>query len=164
MVYQWKPAFQAMAKGVNPQVVGERLEAIKAANGELTRELVLAEAEKKKSPLHKLFTWDDTEAARKYRLAQAGEIIRQIEVVITKPAGKSMVTRGFVRVTPPDEKKQTYIDVTTAFEDPIMREQVVKRARRELLAWKARYEAYEELGELFEAIDAHLNAQKTIAA
>ena len=65
------------------KVIEERLALLMNQNsGRLTKEIVLEDAEDPASPLHSLFEWDDTEAARKYRLSQANEIIRSIKVEV----------------------------------------------------------------------------------
>lgn len=48
----------------------------------LDAEIVLREASKPSSPLHHRFEWDDTEAARRYRLQQANDLIVQYQITI----------------------------------------------------------------------------------
>lgn len=52
-------------------------------DGRLAPADVVAEASDPASPLHDYFEWDDSEAARKYRLSQARTLIRSIKVEIT---------------------------------------------------------------------------------
>ena len=54
-------------------------------NHRLTPAIVLAEAKDPDSPLHPLFEWSDHEAAEKWRLQQARQLIRSVRVVY-KPA------------------------------------------------------------------------------
>lgn len=65
------------------QAIGEALERIRDRYGKLTAKTVLTEARKPKHVLHGQFEWDDSTAAEKYRLAQAGMLIRA--VVVTFP-------------------------------------------------------------------------------
>lgn len=58
-------------------------ELAKRANGDLKPSAVLAEARKKTSVLHRMFEWDDTRAAEKYRLFQARELIASVQYVYT---------------------------------------------------------------------------------
>lgn len=60
------------------EVVAEALNAIYVAHGELTAELVVSEASAPNHPLHHLFTWDDGEAARQWRLEQGRRVIRSV--------------------------------------------------------------------------------------
>lgn len=48
----------------------------------LTPENLIKEAKKKSNPLHNLFEWDDTEAARKWRLQQGRLIINEIKIIV----------------------------------------------------------------------------------
>lgn len=50
--------------------------------GRLTPEAVVKEAEDPSSPLHGEFVWDNTEAARLYRLQQARQLIRVVKVEV----------------------------------------------------------------------------------
>lgn len=50
-------------------------------DGQLTPSAIVKEAKKKSSTLHALFEWDDTAAAREYRLGQARNLIRRIRVI-----------------------------------------------------------------------------------
>lgn len=52
-------------------------------DGRLTPAEVLEEARNPESPLHDQFTWDDTEAAEKYRLGQASRLIVRLRVNVT---------------------------------------------------------------------------------
>tara|TARA_R100001082_G_C4245518_1_gene109240 strand:+ start:61 stop:555 length:495 start_codon:yes stop_codon:yes gene_type:complete len=78
-----KTAF--ISKEVKAQTVGEQLETIQQENGKVTAHLVLDHARPISSPLHPIFQWDDEQAAEQYRLHQARNLIRSIEVV--KPEG-----------------------------------------------------------------------------
>jgi hypothetical protein len=64
------------------QAMKAKLEELaKAANGDLKPSAVLAEARKKTSVLHRMFEWNDTKAAEKYRLFQARELIASVQYV-----------------------------------------------------------------------------------
>lgn len=58
-------------------------ELTRKASGNLTPSAVLAEARKKTSVLHRMFEWNDTKAAEKYRLFQARELIASVQYVYT---------------------------------------------------------------------------------
>jgi hypothetical protein len=77
MVYTWKIGSHIR---VDAEKVGKELEKIKSAK---TPQAVVSYAEThQKSELHSFFEWDDSQAAQKYRLAQARHIISCL--VITK--------------------------------------------------------------------------------
>lgn len=57
------------------------LRRLRSANGgELSKEVVLAAATPASSVLHSLFEWDDAKAGHEYRLCQAGDLIRKVQV------------------------------------------------------------------------------------
>jgi len=59
------------------------LNALAGRSGKLTPEQVIEAAEDESSPLHGCFTWDDTEAAAKWRIEEARELIRSVHIEIT---------------------------------------------------------------------------------
>ncbi len=63
------------------------------SRGRLTPEQVVDAARSSKSALHKCFTWDDSEAAHKWRIDEARELIRsvRIEVVVEDRPIRSIV-------------------------------------------------------------------------
>lgn len=67
--------------GVPAEVAKNALEDIRARHGAIEAETVVEEARKKSNPLHNAFTWDDTEAARQHRLAEARQLVRSVMVV-----------------------------------------------------------------------------------
>lgn len=58
------------------------VKALEDRKGRLTPAQVVEAAKNKQSALHRCFQWDDTKAAASYRLQQAGEVIRQVRLVI----------------------------------------------------------------------------------
>ena len=74
----------------------ETLQALYDEHGILTPELVLSAASDPAHVLHSRFEWDDTEAARRYRLAQASGLIRSVTIVIEKPEARTVAVRAFI--------------------------------------------------------------------
>lgn len=151
MVYQWKSGARIEA---DPQKVGERVEKLSKLNGGgVTAERLLSDARNPKSPLHPCFEWDDAKAAEAHRIAQAGHVLRCL-VKVEAHERKPVPVRAFVPVfREPDAERREYVGITDALNDPLMREQVIASARRELAAWREKYRLYDELAELFEVID-----------
>ena len=76
-VYRFKDAAH-LRPGLDPQAIGERLERLRALDGPgLTSERVVEDARDPNAPHHEHFTWDDSEAAHKHRLAEAGYLVRE---------------------------------------------------------------------------------------
>lgn len=55
------------------------------------RALIVREAAKENSPIHDYFEWDDSEAAVKYRLEQAGCLMRECKTVFTNESSHRMI-------------------------------------------------------------------------
>lgn len=72
-----------MASADQKQIIATRLQRIAARNrGLLTPAAVVKDARNKSSPLHKLFEWNDSVAAHKYRLIQARKLIVTVQVPV----------------------------------------------------------------------------------
>jgi hypothetical protein len=113
------------------QIIGARLGVLERANsGELTPDLVLADAKSHSSPLHKYFDWDDTSAAVKYRRMQAGKLIRSITVEV-KIANSREPMRGYLHVTNA-RKKNVFVSAATVVKTPSYVKQLVSEAREKI--------------------------------
>ena len=155
-IYRWK---EGVRVSLAAQIVGERLEEVRSTYGGLTKQVVVEDAKSKNSPLHSYFEWDDKKAATSYRENQAGELIRWLGVIVEKPDGEEVLTRAFVSVIEQDERG--YTSVAHAMSDNALRKQVLMNAWNELSSFKKKYEEYEELSSVFNAMDTygkkHLN-------
>lgn len=149
MAYQWV----GRKFGVDPNVVGKIFEQIEERDGIVTRIALLLEASEKDSPIHELFEWNDSEAAYKYRLMQAGDIIRHISVVITEDEDKPV--RAFVNVNTDDGQQADglYMNVKKAMQDEESRKIVLRRALHELKIFEKKYSMYKELEGVFLEIE-----------
>jgi hypothetical protein len=75
----------------------KHLQEIYNINGTLTPDLVLHEASQETHPLHRYFEWDDSQAAAKFRLVQAAELIRSVKITIERsPASEPLRVRAWV--------------------------------------------------------------------
>lgn len=123
--------------------VRELLLDIHAARGELTPTHVVEAATDVESPLHSRFEWDDTVAGHRYRLHQAGELIRSVRITYAESEkGEEKSVRGFVNVPTPEGHR--YEPVEAVRENPFQRELVLRAAERE---WKALLRRYAHLEE-----------------
>ena len=89
-------------KGTTPDlaIVAQELGKLETTQGVLTAKAVLKVAQDRDNPLHEYFEWDDTEAAEKYRLSQAENLIRRVKIEVTIDETKVRVVR-YVSVQPP---------------------------------------------------------------
>ena len=154
MVYEW-----GIDKyPVDAQIAGETIEALKSELGKdyIEAEDLLNASRAENAPLHSCFEWDDTIAAEKYRLNQAGDIIRNITVKIVDSSEKPQVVRAFVNVKPRNEKGE-FVSIQTAMIKDEYRDQVLRNALNELQNFKRKYQSYTELRAVFKAIDEVAN-------
>lgn len=151
------PTYKWDIEGLSPldaQSVGEELERLRLANGKLTKEIVLEAAKHRNSPLHDHFEWDDTEAAKKFRLVQARNLIRHVVVVFeSRDSDEKLETRAFVSISSQDENKLIYTSIEDAMSDELMREEVFKNALDALNNWKKKYANLEIFLDVFKAIE-----------
>ncbi|KKL87472.1 hypothetical protein LCGC14_1934390 [marine sediment metagenome] len=147
MYYKWKR--QPFA-GADADVIGEHIESL-AKDGIITPADLVKDAAKKSSPLHKCFEWDDTTAAKAYRITQAQYILRQINVMVERGDETSFVVRAFHHVS--SEEQQGYTTIESALKDPELWNCVLMQAVAEIKAFQQKYKDITEFGSLFGEID-----------
>lgn len=136
----------------------EALKAIAARDGGLLRpSAVVEEARADDSPLHGSFCWDDTEAAARYRIMQAQELIRTFKVEIEKGDGEVVEVPVFVGVstdrTGPSADNPYRLTEAIARKPDLMAV-AVSDALGQLEALRVRYSHLAELSDVWAAIDA----------
>jgi hypothetical protein len=121
-VYRYK---SGRSLPIDPQVAGEAIEAL----GTPTASEILEAATPADAPLHPAFEWDDSEAAHQYRLNQAREIPRCLQVEITPAAGAGevRVMPAFVNLPPAGGSRSegVYVDPLTLSETEMDRARMV---------------------------------------
>lgn len=130
----------------DPEKVDEEIKSING--GKATPEEVLDYAENHpESELHKCFEWDDTKAAREYRLHQARKVIM---LLVRVPAEKEKPAIREYQIT---SQKNTYQPTREFLVNQDEYELLLKRALRELQAFREKYKTLSELEDVFKAID-----------
>ena len=136
------------------------LAAIYERRGVLTPATVVEEATPPDHPLHPRFTWDDREAGHAYRLVQAQQLIRQVQVTRTRPDGEEVRTRQWVALhringdpnQPDPTARYESLDVVLA--DPVRREKYLQAMRRDIAVLTRRYSHLQEFaGALRDALN-----------
>lgn len=135
--------------GIDPQPVGEALAALRT-DGEIDAVRVVEAAAESSSPLHPLFEWDDTRAAKKYRLLTARMLIRN---VVVAPADVEDERTTTARAVPVRTVTRTAV-VDVAPETPLT------RAQEALLTWRRKYGHLPQFAEVVAAIDAALEVER----
>jgi hypothetical protein len=109
------------------KAIADRLAQLTQLNGgRLTPEAVVADAADANSPMHGQFEWDDTEAARQYRLDQARTLIRSVKI-------NEIVDQRTVQVVayvhdPSDQSEPGYVPTVSLVND---RERALETLQRE---------------------------------
>ena len=143
-IYKWKIPW--IFKNADPSKVKAELDSL----GDIIEPSDIVEyASNPNTELHKCFEWDDTEAARKYRITQARSVIRNLVVEIKTESNEPTYLR--VRyVTEGQGYKPTKLILSNQSEY----EALLNRAMSELRAFREKYKSLSELCEIFDAIDS----------
>lgn len=143
--------------------------------GKISPKIIVEAARDKSSILHSQFTWDDTEAAEQYRLAQAGQLIRTVNYTLTrvsvspklldltmsrlpdvpKSSVLAMLDTGPV-VSPSINRgpgQSSYVPRSVAMADPIMGDSLLKDALRDLNSCRRKYSQLQKLARVWSALD-----------
>ena len=159
MTTKFKPSSGSHLGSKKAQIYGERLNELSQKQGEITPPIVLADARSPKSPLHNYFEWNNTKAAEKWRLEQAGDLIRSITVEVIKDNGDKEDVRYFFSVSSENsttsEPNAIYVSLNTIMTDADKRAEVITYAKRELQGWANRYQQYSELQDIVGFIKTH---------
>lgn len=133
--------------------VTTELRRIAEENGGLLRpEEVVERARAPESPLHGWFEWDDDEAAQKYRIHQARNLIR-VNVTYLQTLGRSVPYRVFVSLSPDRSAAGGYRVTTDVLRDDAARAIMLADALRELRAIQFKYRNLRELERVFAEIE-----------
>jgi hypothetical protein len=98
--------------------------------------------------LHDVFEWDDNEAARQHRLAQARNLISSIRVVITNEDRQDLEFRAFVNL----EDHGGYLTTAEVGSDADLLDKAVALAQRDVDSAQARLRQFEGLTEVSELL------------
>ena len=163
--YSWKSGYKYKTSA---DVVGKVLTEIEERDGSVTSKSFLEYSRPEDSETHDMFEWDDTIAAEKYRLAQSGRIINQLQIEVVYSSDSTprelkvnlertdsfKRVNAFVNVVPKTVKGSAVFNNTiSALQDKTKREQVLRNALSELETFKNKYESFEELSDVIAAID-----------
>lgn len=150
--YSWVPGSKWTS--LDPNTVGAEIDRlVKVHKQRLAAEDVVAAAANPISPLHSIFEWDDTAAAREYRVEQARRLLRSIQITILTPKGAPITTRLTVATEKPNTPgKRQYSTTEYALSDADLRAEVLRQALRELAAFRRKYIELSELAQVFAVI------------
>ena len=129
--------------------IEKELRALHSRDGVLTCEAVLEAARPKNSPLHNYFTWEDSRAAERYRLIEAGRLIATVKIEYRQKKDPQIIhTPAFIPTGTSSEGKRQYYPVEEVTKNDFLREKALADARREMESTRARYSHLVDLLEL----------------
>ena len=129
--------------------VEKELRALHSRDGVLPCEAVLDAARPKNSPLHDYFTWDDSRAAERYRLIEAGRLIATVRIEYRrKKAAQVVYTPAFIPTGTNSEGKREYFPVEEVTRNEFLQQKALADARSEMEGTRARYSHLVDLLEL----------------
>ena len=172
--YSWRDGFRPCVKA---EIVGEVFSEIEERDGSVTSKSFLDASRDEDSPTHPLFEWDDTVAAEKWRMRQSQGIIGhlQIEVVVENmDAEESEIELEITEVSEPEVRRipayanvnpfgrfgsnktttGSYVNIESVMSNDDMRKVVLENVLNELSVYQRKYFMYQELKEIFEAIES----------
>ena len=132
-------------------------EIAKRDGGLLRPQAVVDAARSVSSPLHGAFCWNNTEAAQKYRLLQAQQLIRSFRVTV-EDNGAKYDAPVFVGVSTDREGRKSdnpYRLAEDVAKSADLQAVAESDAMEQLHGIKARYEHLKRLGDIWAAIDGH---------
>lgn len=140
MKYKWNN----VGFNANANKVGQELEIIEATT-ELTNFNILQYAKThKSSELNKCFEWDDTIAGEKWRMQQANNILASISIVVTE---KEEPVKAFVNIKTHEEKR-VFKSIVKVLENDEEYQQLLKKAERDFISYKDKYNKLVEIKDL----------------
>jgi len=131
-----------VTEGQTPNNLRDVLLEIREKRGTLTPEVVVEEASDPEHPLHHRFTWDDTEAARKWRLHEAGNLLR-VKYKADVGNRRADLRAFWVRREADGTPTSTYEPIEEIILDPMQRELMLRQMRRDWTTFKKRYQHME---------------------
>jgi len=124
---KFKPRNGAPFPKKDAQKIGEELENIKAKKNLTPNNVNWKRQKNKKSILHKYFEWDNSEAAEKYRLQQAKNIINHVvEVIVIK--GNVIEERAYFNVIAKNNER-SYVPLTEVIKVPSYKKHYLERCK-----------------------------------
>lgn len=154
--YAWAGGFPA--RGVKAQDAGEFIEALSEDAGRpVTAQEVVNSARPRKSPIHRIFEWDDAVAAEAFRCEQARGMLRNLEIhVVAEDGGEvaKRAERAFIHIQ--HEDADGYAHARKVANRIEWLDSALEDAREYLSGAKRRFSHIKELAGVMAAIDAFL--------
>lgn len=151
--YAWVEGFHSR---LSAEDAGNELDRIRQAEGTLTPGVVVDAARDPSNILHTSFEWDDAIAGEKYRIVQAGKLIRSLRVV--PRVGASPQPAMLSVQTGEKKNERSYATVRDVMNDPAARRQFLIEELDRIIRLLERTSAYPEMEPLRKAADDVMDA------
>lgn len=147
----WKAGFGLYH--VNAQLVAEEIMSIDSGINGITKQQIVDKARDEDTELHKCFEWNDSVAAERYRLVQAGSVLHHIVIKrIEEQIEQNMPEIRFFHKT--DLKPDSgYKPISYIVKNNDEYYKMLQMAYAELHAFKQKYKNLQELDYILKLID-----------
>jgi hypothetical protein len=139
VTYSWSKAFNVPA-----QVVGDFFYGLPKR----TPEAFLQASRNKKSPTHSLFEWNNSAAARAYRLVQARVIVSSLQVEIVTLKGRKESVRAYIG----SSRRGSYVATLEASTDDL--DEAELECVKHMRTFKQRWRGLQFAREVIQAINS----------
>ena len=144
---KWERGFESLYRGVDANAVAEEIMSI---GDSATPQQIVDKGRDESTELHKCFTWDDTDAAEKWRKQEARIVVGHL--VIQRP--KEEEHKPEIRVFLKPHDSDGYQPATMVFRNEDSYLAMLQRALSELRAFQKKYSILSDRAELLNLIDA----------
>lgn len=143
-VTKYEFAVKDLYKNLSAEDAAKELDRIKEKYGSVTPENVLEESEDTSSVLHGIFCWDDTTAAKNYRLIQAKKLIANIKIIIINEKVEVPI-RAYVNVRKESGAYRTYEPIHEVIHNDVAYKDLLLQSKAEMNSFVVKYSQIEEL-------------------
>lgn len=147
IVAKWEKGFESFYKGVDAQTVAEEIISI---GDSATPTQIVDKGRDENTELHKCFTWDDADAAERWRKQEARTLVGHL--VIQRPPEES--NKPETRVFYKTDDSEGYKPATVIFRKEDEYLALLQRALGELRAFQKKYSVLSDRAEILSLIDA----------
>lgn len=122
--YKWGEGFRTSVK---PDIAAQEIKRIEQERGPVTPAVLIEGARSDKSPLHKMFEWDDKKAAHEHRLYTARKIIMSLRVVVKQGDQPEPMMVSLRTDDAETERDRAYVTLASIGDDPARRHEYMLR-------------------------------------
>lgn len=154
IIATWESEYEFLFHGADAQKVYEEIISIGPS---ATPEQIVDKGRNENTELHKCFTWDDAEAAEKWRKEEARSITHHLRIKREEPEDNLPMPRIFVKA----KESEGYRSIEFILKNDDEYHQLLQRALGELRAFQKKYSILgdrEELLRLIEAVETMITA------